>query len=93
MAGSKRPQREPTSVISLTITGAVSIFTGPRTVDFMITVPRGSHIAIAVRSPADDPVQSTMSLRRIKAIRDMQGATMWITHDPEDWKEYPHKVE
>jgi len=28
-----------------------------------------------------------------EAIRDMQGATMWITHDPEDWKEYPHKVE
>jgi ABC-type iron transport system FetAB ATPase subunit len=40
-----------------------------------------------------DPFKSIHSLRRIKAIRDMQGATMWITHDPDDWKEYPHKVE
>jgi ABC-type iron transport system FetAB ATPase subunit len=40
-----------------------------------------------------DPYQSMMSIHRIKAIRDIQGATMWITHDPDDWKEYPHKVE
>jgi ABC-type iron transport system FetAB ATPase subunit len=29
----------------------------------------------------------------VKAIRDMQGATVWITHDPEDWKEHPHRIE
>lgn len=40
-----------------------------------------------------DPIQSVYSIKRIKAIRDMHGATMWITHDPADWKEYPHKVE
>ena len=40
-----------------------------------------------------DPIQSVISIKRIKAIRDMYDATMWITHDPRDWKEYPHKVE
>jgi hypothetical protein len=55
-AASNRPQREPTSVISLTIAGAVSIDTRPWTVDFMITVPRGMHIETAARSPSDEPV-------------------------------------
>jgi glyoxylase-like metal-dependent hydrolase (beta-lactamase superfamily II) len=40
-----------------------------------------------------DPIQATLSLKRVKAIRDMQGATVWITHDPDDWKEHPHKIE
>jgi N-acyl homoserine lactone hydrolase len=40
-----------------------------------------------------DPTQSIRSLQRIKMIRDMQGATMWITHDPEDWKEHPHRID
>lgn len=40
-----------------------------------------------------DPIEATRSIQRIKAIRDMNGATLWITHDPDDWKEYPHKVE
>ena len=40
-----------------------------------------------------DPIQSVISIKRIKAIRDMHEATMWITHDPQDWKEHPHKVE
>jgi N-acyl homoserine lactone hydrolase len=56
------------------------------------------HLRAAVTQEATmgidvDAGQSIASLRRIKAIRDMQGATMWITHDPDDWKEYPHKVE
>jgi N-acyl homoserine lactone hydrolase len=56
------------------------------------------HLRAAVTQEATmgidvDPLQSMLSLKRIKAIRDMQGATMWITHDPDDWKEYPHKVE
>lgn len=40
-----------------------------------------------------DPLQSTKSIKRIKAIRDMHGATVWITHDPEDWAEHPHQIE
>jgi len=59
MAASNRPQREPTSVISLTMAGAVSIDTKPWTVDFMITVPRGMHIETAARRPSDAPVAST----------------------------------
>lgn len=38
-------------------------------------------------------VQALLSLKRIKVIRDLQGATIWITHDPEDWAEHPHKIE
>jgi glyoxylase-like metal-dependent hydrolase (beta-lactamase superfamily II) len=57
-----------------------------------------THLRAAVNQEATmgidvDPFKSVHSLRRIKAIRDMQGATMWITHDPDDWKEHPHKVE
>jgi N-acyl homoserine lactone hydrolase len=56
------------------------------------------HLRAAVELEATmgidtDPYQSAISIQRIKAIRDMQGATMWITHDPEDWKEHPHRVE
>ena len=56
------------------------------------------HLRAAVDQEAGmpidtDPYQSMTSIHRIKAIRDIQGATMWITHDPDDWKEYPHKVE
>src|SRR5882724_8894643 len=40
-----------------------------------------------------DPIASLKSLQRIKAIRDMHGATVWITHDPDDWKEHPHVIE
>jgi N-acyl homoserine lactone hydrolase len=40
-----------------------------------------------------DPNQSLRSIQRIKAIRDMQGATMWITHDPEDCVEHPHRID
>jgi N-acyl homoserine lactone hydrolase len=37
-----------------------------------------------------DPAEATLSLKRIKAIRDLQDATVWISHDPEDWAEFPH---
>jgi N-acyl homoserine lactone hydrolase len=40
-----------------------------------------------------DPNQSIASIRRIKAIRDMHGATLWITHDPDDWAELPRLIE
>ena len=39
-----------------------------------------------------DPTQSMTSIQRVKAIRDMHQATVWITHDPEDWKEHPHRL-
>ncbi len=31
-----------------------------------------------------DPNQSTHSIRRLRVIREMYDATLWITHDPED---------
>lgn len=37
-----------------------------------------------------DPIQSALSIQRVKAIRDMHEATVWISHDPEDWAELPH---
>jgi N-acyl homoserine lactone hydrolase len=37
-----------------------------------------------------DPAQATLSLKRLKAIRDLQEATIWISHDPQDWAEFPH---
>ena len=58
-AGSKRPQRDPTRVISFTITGAESMATDPCTVDFITTVPRGLVICTACRKPSPDPVAST----------------------------------
>src|SRR5262245_30644651 len=58
-AGSKRPQREPTRVISFTMTGAVSKLTDPWIVDFMNTVPRGRVICTACLRPAAEPVAST----------------------------------
>jgi N-acyl homoserine lactone hydrolase len=58
------------------------------------TVHLRAAVDMEAGMPIDtDPYQSMMSIHRIKAIRDIQGATMWITHDPDDWKEYPHKVE
>lgn len=40
-----------------------------------------------------DPVAAMLSLKRVKALRDMQDVTVWITHDPDDWKEHPHRIE
>jgi N-acyl homoserine lactone hydrolase len=37
--------------------------------------------------------QAMASLKRIKAIRDIGGAQIWITHDPDDWKECPHQLD
>jgi len=37
-----------------------------------------------------DPIQAARSIQRLKAIRDMHEATIWISHDPEDWAELPH---
>ena len=37
-----------------------------------------------------DPAQSSLSIQRIKALRDLHEASVWISHDPEDWVEFPH---
>ncbi|HVA68811.1 MAG TPA: N-acyl homoserine lactonase family protein [Candidatus Binataceae bacterium] len=58
------------------------------------TVHLRAALDLEAGMPIDtDPIQSMKSIHRLKAIRDMQGATLWITHDPDDWKEHPHRVE
>ena len=37
-----------------------------------------------------DPTQSSLSIQRIRAMRDLHERTVWIAHDPEDWAELPH---
>lgn len=37
--------------------------------------------------------QAIQSLKRVKALRDLAGAEVWISHDPDDWKEYPHQLD
>ena len=37
-----------------------------------------------------DPTQSSLSIQRIRAMRDLHECTVWIAHDPEDWAELPH---
>lgn len=41
--------------------------------------------------PVDaDTTAAIQSLRRLKLLRDSADATVWITHDPEDWAELQH---
>ncbi len=61
IAGSNRPQRDPTRVISLTTIGAVSMATFPWIVDFMKTVPRGRAMRTA-------SLQTTAGSRRIDDV-------------------------
>ncbi len=54
-----------------------------------------THLRAALEAEATmpldtDPLQATRSIQRLKAIRDMHEATIWISHDPEDWAELPH---
>lgn len=37
-----------------------------------------------------DTVESLRSIRRLQMIRDAADATVWISHDPEDWAEFQH---
>ncbi len=65
IAGTKGPQRDPTSVTSSTTIGHDSIGASPWKVDFITTVPRGRTISSARVSPCGRPVTSTtMSNRR-----------------------------
>ena len=54
-----------------------------------------AHLRAAVERevpmPGDvDCIQAVLSLKRLKAIRDLHEATLIISHDPEDWAEFPH---
>lgn len=37
-----------------------------------------------------DTAQSVRSIQRLKLLREAADATVWISHDPEDWSEFPH---
>jgi glyoxylase-like metal-dependent hydrolase (beta-lactamase superfamily II) len=55
------------------------------------TIHLRAQIETGATMPLDtDPAQAALSIQRVKAIRDMHEATVWITHDPEDWVELPH---
>ncbi len=44
-----------------------------------------------IHFPVDaDTAAAVRSLRRLKLLRDSADATVWITHDPQDWAEHPH---
>lgn len=37
-----------------------------------------------------DTAEAIRSIQRLKLVRDTADATVWITHDPEDWAEFEH---
>jgi N-acyl homoserine lactone hydrolase len=37
-----------------------------------------------------DPAQAVQSLKRLKRLRDEHRAAIWIPHDIDDWKDFPH---
>jgi glyoxylase-like metal-dependent hydrolase (beta-lactamase superfamily II) len=55
------------------------------------TIHLRAQIDTGATMPLDtDPTQAALSIQRVKAIRDMHEATVWISHDPEDWVDLPH---
>jgi glyoxylase-like metal-dependent hydrolase (beta-lactamase superfamily II) len=55
------------------------------------TIHLRAQIETGATMPLDtDPTQAALSIQRVKAIRDMHEATVWISHDPDDWAELPH---
>lgn len=53
------------------------------------------HLRAALENEIHFPVDAdtkvaVQSLQRIKLIRDSADATVWITHDPDDWAELSH---
>jgi N-acyl homoserine lactone hydrolase len=40
-----------------------------------------------------DKLRAAESLARIRRIRDLGQARVWVTHDPEDWASFPHVFE
>lgn len=51
---------------------------------------RGQFDTLAGMPLDTDPIQSSLSIQRVKALRDLHEATVWISHDPEDWTDFPH---
>lgn len=44
--------------------------------------------------PTDyDPNDAVESIKRLKRIEDLGLARLWVSHDPDDWKKYPHRME
>lgn len=37
-----------------------------------------------------DTISAVRTLQRLKRLRESEDATIWITHDPDDWKELQH---
>jgi len=55
------------------------------------TIHLRAQIDTGATMPLDtDPTQAALSIQRVKALRDLHEATIWISHDPEDWAELPH---
>jgi len=55
------------------------------------TIHLRAQIETGATMPLDtDPTQAALSIQRVKALRDLHEATVWISHDPEDWAELPH---
>lgn len=51
------------------------------------------HLRAALETETVDPIdwdtaEAVRSLQRLKVIRESADATVWITHDPEDWAEF-----
>ncbi len=58
------------------------------------TVHLRAQLAAEVTMPLSvDPISSVISLKRLKAMSELWDARIWISHDPEDWAEYPHVVD
>jgi N-acyl homoserine lactone hydrolase len=53
------------------------------------TVHLRSQLDTLAPNPFDtDVVASVASLRRMRLLRDTADTTIWISHDPEDWKDF-----
>jgi len=39
-----------------------------------------------------DIAEASASIHRLREIRDRGEATLWISHAPEDWAEFPHEM-
>ena len=54
------------------------------------SAPTFSFTVLAMVFHAVFTAAAVRSLRRIKLLRDSADATVWITHDPDDWAELRH---
>ncbi|MGD9525585.1 MAG: N-acyl homoserine lactonase family protein [Candidatus Nanopelagicales bacterium] len=53
------------------------------------------HLRDALEKEVPDPIDwntdlAVQSLQKLKIVRDAADATVWITHDPDDWAELQH---